>query len=46
MFIKAVARLNNSRENSHHPAREGGHHMRGFRERKRTQAFLLSFGPI
>ena len=46
VFVKAAARLNNRAENSHQPTRERERRMRGFRERKRTQAFLSSFGPI
>lgn len=46
MFVKAVARLNNRAGNSHQPTREREHRMRGFRDPKRTQAFLSCFGPI
>ncbi|MDW3688404.1 IS6 family transposase [Cupriavidus sp. CV2] len=46
VFVKAAARLNNRAENSHQPTRERERRMRGYRDRKRTQAFLSSFGPI
>lgn len=46
IFVKAAARVNNRAENSHQPTRERKHRMRGFRDRKRTQAFLSSIGPI
>ena len=55
MFVKAAARLNNRAENSHQPTRERERHIhhgdflrgvRGFRDPKRTQKFLSSFGPI
>jgi len=46
MFVKASARVNNRAENSHQPTRERERRMRGFRDPKRTQAFLSSFGPI
>jgi putative transposase len=46
VFVKAAARLNNRAENSHQPTRERERRMRGFRDPKRTQAFLSSFGPI
>ncbi|MGF6507920.1 transposase-like protein [Paraburkholderia sp. 32] len=46
MFVKAAARVNNRAENSHQPTRERERRIRGFREPKRTQAFLSSFGPI
>ncbi|WP_029047019.1 IS6 family transposase [Cupriavidus sp. amp6] len=46
VFVKAAARVNNRAENSHQPTRERERRMRGFRERKRTQAFLSSFAPI
>jgi hypothetical protein len=43
VFVKAAARLNNRAENSHQPTRERERRMmRGFRERKRAQAFLSS----
>jgi putative transposase len=38
--------VNNRVENSHQPTRERERRMRGFRDPKRTQAFLSSFGPI
>jgi putative transposase len=46
VFVKAAARLNNRAENSHQPTRERERRMRGFRDPKRTQKFLSSFGPI
>ncbi|WP_321884132.1 IS6 family transposase [Burkholderia cepacia] len=46
VFVKAAARVNNRAENSHQPTRERERRMRGFRDRKHTQAFLSSFGPI
>ncbi|KWE24656.1 transposase [Burkholderia cepacia] len=46
VFVKARARVNNRVENSHQPTRERERRMRGFRDPKRTQAFLASFGPI
>jgi putative transposase len=46
VFVKAAARVNNRAENSHQPTRERERRMRGFRDPKRTQAFLTSFGPI
>ncbi|MFM0557990.1 IS6 family transposase [Paraburkholderia sediminicola] len=46
VFVKAAARLNNRAENSHQPTRERERRMRGFRDPKRTQAFLSSFGLI
>lgn len=46
VFVKAAARLNNRAENSHQPTRERERHMPGFRDPKRTQAFLSSFGLI
>jgi putative transposase len=45
VFVKAAARVNNRAENSHQPTRERERRMRGFRDPKRTQAFLSS-GPI
>ena len=41
VFVKAAARLNNRAENSHQSTRERERRMRGFRDPKRTQAFLL-----
>ncbi len=46
MFVKAAARVNNRAENNHQPTRERERRMRGFRDPKRTQTFLASFGPI
>ena len=46
VFVKAAARLNNRAENSHQPTRERERRMRGFRDPKRTQAFLSSFGLV
>ncbi|QTD95320.1 IS6 family transposase [Burkholderia anthina] len=46
VFVKAATRANNRAENSHQPTRERERRMRGFHDRKRTQAFLSSFGPI
>jgi putative transposase len=46
VFVKAAARVNNRAENSHQPTRERERRMRGFRDPKRTQAFVSSFGPI
>lgn len=42
VFVKAPARVNNRAENSHQPTRERERRMRGFRDPKRTQAFLSS----
>lgn len=46
VFVKAAARLNNRAENSHQPTREREPRMRAFCDPKRTQKFLLCFGPI
>jgi putative transposase len=46
VFVKAAARVNNRAEHSHQPTRERERRMRGFRDPKRTQDFLSSFGPI
>jgi putative transposase len=55
MFVKAAARVNNRVENSQQPTSERERRIphgdflrgvRGFREPKRTQSFLSSFGPI
>lgn len=46
VFVNAAARINNRAENSHQPTRECERKMRGFRDRRRTQTFLSSFGPI
>ena len=46
LFVKASARLNNRAENSHQPTRRRERQMQGFRDPRRTQRFLSSFGPI
>jgi putative transposase len=46
VFVKAAARVNNRAENSHQPTRRRERQMRGFRDARRTQAFLSCFGPI
>ena len=46
VFVKAAARVNNRAENSHQPTRRRERHMCGFRDARRTQAFLSCFGPI
>jgi putative transposase len=46
VFVKAAARVNNRAENSHQPTRRRERQMCGFRDPKRTQAFLSCFGPI
>src|SRR6266850_2974018 len=46
VYVKAAARVNNRAENSHQPTRERERRLRGFRDPKRTQAFLSNFGPI
>ena len=46
VFVKAAARVNNRAENSHQPARRRERQMCGFRDARRTQAFLSCFGPI
>ncbi|MFM0365505.1 IS6 family transposase [Paraburkholderia sediminicola] len=46
VFVKAAARVNNRAENSHQPTRECERRLRGFRDAKRTQAFLSSVGPV
>src|ERR1700737_2870903 len=46
VLVKAAARLNNRAENSHQPTCERERRMRGFRDPKRTRAFLSCFGPI
>jgi putative transposase len=46
VFVKAAARVNNRAENSHEPTRRRERQMCGFREARRTQAFLSCFGPI
>jgi putative transposase len=45
-FVKAAARVNNRAENSHQPTRRRERQMCGFRDARRTQAFLSCFGPI
>ena len=45
-FVRAAARVNNRAENSHQPTRRRERQMCGFRDARRTQAFLSSFGPI
>lgn len=46
VFVKVAARVNNRAENSHQATRQRERVMSGFRDSKRTQAFLSSFGPI
>ena len=46
VFVEASVRINNRAENSHKPTRERARRMRGFRDAKRTPAFLSNFGPI
>ncbi len=46
VFVKASARVNNRGENSHQPTRRRERQMQGFRDHRRTQAFLSRFGPI
>jgi putative transposase len=46
IFVKAAARVNNRVENSHQPTRRRERQMCGFRDARRTQAFLSCFGPI
>ncbi|MFD1559656.1 IS6 family transposase [Paraburkholderia silviterrae] len=46
VFVKACARVNNRAENSHQPTRRRERQMQGFRDPRRTQAFLSRFGPI
>ncbi|CAE6827326.1 IS6 family transposase ISDge13 [Paraburkholderia aspalathi] len=46
VFVKAAARVNNRAENSHQPTRRRERQMQGFRNSRRTQAFLSRFGPI
>jgi putative transposase len=46
VFVKASARVNSLAENSHQPTCERERRMGGFRDPKRTQAFLSSFGLI
>jgi hypothetical protein len=44
--VKAAVRVNNRAENSHHRTRRRERQMCGFRDARRTQAFLSCFGPI
>jgi putative transposase len=46
VFVKAAARVNNRAENSHQRTRRRERQMCGFRDARRTQAFLSCFGPI
>jgi putative transposase len=46
VFVKAAARVNNRAENSHQPTRRRERQMCGFRDARRTHAFLSCFGPI
>jgi len=46
VFVKASARVNNRAGNSHQPTRRRERQMQGFRDPRRTQAFLSRFGPI
>ncbi|CAB3806282.1 hypothetical protein LMG28688_06323 [Paraburkholderia caffeinitolerans] len=46
VFVKAAVRVNNRAENRRQPTRRRERAMSGFRDSKRTQAFLSSFGPI
>lgn len=46
VFVKATARVNNRVENNHEPTRRRERQMCGFRDARRTQAFLSCFGPI
>ena len=46
VFVKAAARVNNRTENSHQPTRRRERQMCGFRDARRTQAFLSCFGLI
>jgi putative transposase len=46
VFVRAAARVNNRAENSHQPTRRRERQMCGFRDPRRTQAFLSCFGPI
>jgi putative transposase len=46
VFVQAKARINNRAENSHQPTRRRERSMQGFRDTRRTQAFLFRFGPI
>jgi putative transposase len=46
VFVKAAARVNNRAENSHQPTRRRERQMCGFRDPRRTQAFLSNFDAI
>ncbi len=46
VLVKAAARVNNRAENSHQPTRRRERQMCGFRDARRTQAFLSCSGPI
>ncbi|SIT52187.1 transposase (fragment) [Paraburkholderia piptadeniae] len=46
IFVKAAARVNNRAENRHQPTRRRERQVCGFRDARRTQAFLSCFGPI
>ncbi|MFM0515647.1 DDE-type integrase/transposase/recombinase, partial [Paraburkholderia sp. RL17-373-BIF-A] len=46
VLVKASARVNNRAENSHQPTRRRERQMQGFRDPRRTQAFLSRLGPI
>ncbi|WP_433704778.1 IS6 family transposase [Paraburkholderia sacchari] len=45
-FVRASARVNNRAENSHQPTRRRERQIQGFRDPRRTQAFLSRFAPI
>ncbi|BCG04719.1 hypothetical protein PPGU19_092870 (plasmid) [Paraburkholderia sp. PGU19] len=45
VFVKAAAGVNNRAENSHQPTRRRERQMCGFRDARRTQAFLSCFRP-
>lgn len=46
VFVKAWAQVNNRAGNSHQPTRRRERQMQGFRDPRRTQAFLSRSGPI
>lgn len=46
VFVEAAARVNNRAETSHQPTRRRERQMCGFRDARRTQAFLSCFGAI
>jgi putative transposase len=46
VFVRAAARVNNRAENSYQPTRRRERQMCGYRDARRTQAFLSCFGPI